>query len=93
MLGINSRIPKFKKGLGSLQLVLPLVPIKIASVDKAKGTFLVFELNTWTGQAATSTKYKKYIRKFEEGTPQEWIDLMRDVMEIWMQNSINRGLD
>ena len=69
MLGINSRIPKFKKGLGSLQPVLPLVPIKLASVDEAKGTFLVFKLNTWTGQAASSKKYKKYIRKFEEGTP------------------------
>ena len=82
MLGINSRVPKFKKGSGSLQPVLPLVPIKIESVDKGKGTFLVFKLNTQTGQAAMSMKDKKYICKFEEGTPQEWIDLMRDVMEI-----------
>ena len=71
MLGIDLRIPKFKKGSGYLQPVLPLISIKLASVDEAKGTFLVFELNTRTGQAATSTKYKKYICKFEEGTPQE----------------------
>ena len=40
-----------------------------------------------------STKYKKYIHKFEEGTPLEWINVMRDVTEIWTQNSINEGLD
>jgi hypothetical protein len=26
---------------------------------------------------------------FEEGSPQQWIDLIRDLEEIWTQNSIN----
>jgi hypothetical protein len=37
--------------------------------------------------------YKKYIRKFEEGTAQEWIDLQRDIQEIWVQNAITGGTD
>jgi hypothetical protein len=45
------------------------------------------------GQSATATMYKKYVRKFEEGTPQMWIDLIRDITEIWTQNSMTGGMD
>jgi len=45
------------------------------------------------GQPADSTKYKKYVRKFEEGTPQQWIDLLRDLEEIWTQNSMTGATD
>ncbi len=48
---------------------------------------------TRVGQPATSTKYKKHVRKFEEGTPQQWIDVLRDMEEIWTQNSVNGGTD
>jgi hypothetical protein len=71
--------------------VLPLVPIKLAAVDHENGMFVVFELKTQVGQPADSTKYKKYVRKFEAGTPQEWIDLLKDVDEIWTQNSMTGG--
>ena len=37
--------------------------------------------------------YKKYVRKFEEGSVQEWIDLLKDLEEIWTQNSIHGGTD
>jgi hypothetical protein len=30
---------------------------------------------------------------FEEGSAQEWIDLQRDIQEIWTQNSITGGTD
>jgi hypothetical protein len=33
------------------------------------------------------------VRVFEEGTPQQWIDLIRDVEEIWTQNTVNGPLD
>jgi hypothetical protein len=33
------------------------------------------------------------VRKFEEGTPQEWIDMLRDLKEIWTQNSMTGGTD
>jgi hypothetical protein len=56
--------------------------------------FLSFELMARVGQPAISTKYKKQVRKFEEGTPQQqWIDLLRNLQEIWTQNSVNGGTD
>jgi hypothetical protein len=36
---------------------------------------------------------KKYVKKFEEGNPQEWIDMLRDLEEIWTQNSMTDGTD
>jgi hypothetical protein len=27
--------------------------------------------------------YKKYVQKFGEGSPQEWIDMLNDLEEIW----------
>ena len=92
MLSIKSRIPKAKRA-GSLQPVIPLVPIKLPTASEDKGKFVAFELKTRVGAANDSTKYKKYVRIFEEGTPQEWIDLLRDLNEIWTQNSMNGGQD
>jgi hypothetical protein len=94
MLSYNSsRIPKFQKKAGSLQPVLPLIPLKLASAKDEKGKFISFELMTQVGQPTTGTKYKKQVRKFEEGTPQQWIDFLRDLQEIWTQNSIVGGTD
>ena len=92
MLRSKSVVPKVKSG-GALAPVLPLVPIELPSVDKDKSMFLVFELKTRVGQPADSTKYKKYVRKFEEGTPQQWIDTLKDLDEIWTQNSMTGGTD
>ena len=92
MLSIKSRIPRAKKP-GSLQPVLPLVPIKLPTIDEEKGKFISFELKTRVGQPASGTKYKKFVRKFEEGGPQEWIDLLKDLDEIWIQNSMDSGQD
>lgn len=92
MLSIQSRIPKTKRA-GSLQPVLPLVPIKLPTIEEEKGKFISFELKTRVGQAESGTKYKKFVRKFEEGGPQEWIDLLKDLHEIWTQNSMNGGQD
>jgi hypothetical protein len=34
------------------------------------------------------------VRKFkEEGTPQEWIDLLKDLNKIWTQNLMTGGMD
>jgi hypothetical protein len=73
--------------------MLPLVPLKLPSAKDEKGMFLSFELMARVGQPATSTKYKKQVRKFEEGTPQQWINLLRDLQEIRTQNSVNGGTD
>jgi hypothetical protein len=77
----------------SLQPVLPLLPEVLPTKDLDKAKFILFKLKSCTGQPAGSTTYKKFVHVFEEGTPQQWIDLIRDVEEIWTQNSINGPLD
>ena len=73
MLSIASRIPK-KKG-GTLQPVLPLIPEMLPSKEDDKAAFLTFELKMQSDQAENATKYKKNVRKFEEGTPRQWVAL------------------
>ena len=92
MLSIASRFPKKKSG--SLQPVLPLIPEKLPmKEDDDKASFLTFELKSKEGQPEGSTKYKKAVRKFEEGSLQQWINLLKDVREIGKQNSIKEGSD
>jgi hypothetical protein len=92
MLSIRSRIPKAKKA-GSLQPVIPLIPLKTLPSEVDKGNYISFMLNTTVGGEGDSPKYRKKVRKFEEGTPQEWIDTLRDLNEIWTQNAIAGGQD
>ena len=88
----NNKFVKFLKP-SPLQPILPLVPEILPSREEEKGKYLSFELKSRAGQPTGSTTYKKYIRVFEEGTPQQWIDLVKDVTEIWTQNTINGPTD
>ena len=81
MFGIQLRIPRVKKA-GYLLHVLPLIPLKLPSVEEDKGKYIAFKLKTRVGQPLDATRYKKYVRKFEEGSPQEWIDMLKDLEEI-----------
>jgi len=92
MLSMHSKIPRVKKS-GHLLPVLPLIPQKTTKMEEEKGRFIAFDLKTRVGQPSDATKYKKYVRKFEEGNPQEWIDMLRDLEEIWTQNSMTEGTD
>ena len=76
-----------------LQPILPLIPEATPTKEEEKGKFLSFELKSRAGQPAGSTTYKKYVHVFEEGTPQQWIDVIKDINEIWTQNSINGPTD
>jgi hypothetical protein len=60
-------------------------------MKEEKGRLIAFSLKTRVGQPSDATKYKKYIKKFEEGSPQEWIDMLRDLEKIWTQNSMTGG--
>jgi hypothetical protein len=93
MLSIQARIPKFKKSTGALQPVLPLVQDKTDKTVDDKTQQVIIELKARVGQANDKTKYKKTINKFEEGTPQQWIDTLKALDEVWMQNSITTGND
>jgi hypothetical protein len=92
MLSMHSKIPRVKKS-GHLLPVLPLIPQKTTKMKEEKGKFIAFDLKTRVGQPSDATKYKKYIRKFEEGNPQESIDMLRDLEEIWTQNFMTGGTD
>jgi hypothetical protein len=70
MLSMHSKIPRVKKS-GHLLPVLPLIPQKTTKMEEEKGKFIAFDLKTRVGQPSDATKYKKYVRKFEEGNPQE----------------------
>ena len=91
MLSVASRIPK-KKG-GTLQPVLSLIPEKLPTKENDKGAFLTFDLKMQFDQAENARKYRKNVRKFKEGTPQQWVDLIKDLRRIWKQNGIEEGSD
>jgi hypothetical protein len=74
-----------------LQHVLPLLPDVLPTKDQDKAKFISFELKSCSGQPAGSTTHKKFVRVFEEGTPQQWINLIRNIEEIWTQNSVNQN--
>ena len=86
-----SRTPAKQPGLYA---ILPLVPEKLTDEEeKDRSKYLEFLLKTRAGSAESAAKYKKSVRIFQEGTPQQWINLMVAVEEIWNQNSITKGPD
>jgi hypothetical protein len=71
-----------------------LIVEKRTTVKDDKTRFVTIELPARVNAPTGAATYKKYIRKFEEGTLQEWIDLQRDIQEIcWVQNTITGGTD
>ena len=90
MFRLNEIMKTSQKRLQPVLSLVPEVPVKISD-DKSK--FITFELKVRAGQPAGSTSYKKYVRVFEEGSPQQWIELMQDLREIWTQNTINGPSD
>ena len=73
--------------------VIPLVRCKIPVDDKDKAAFITFELKVRAGTGAGTPSYKKNMRTFEEGTPQEWMDVLTGLREIWKQNSVVEPTD
>jgi hypothetical protein len=73
--------------------IIPLEKVKIATDDKDKAAFISFELKVRAGAGAGTPSYKKFMRTFEEGSPQEWMDVLTGLREIWKQNSVNGPTD
>jgi len=73
--------------------VLPLVRIKLDSEQKNKANFITFELKIRAGTGPGTPSYKKFVKTFEEGSPQEWMDVLTGLKEIWKQNSVNGPTD
>jgi hypothetical protein len=78
-----------KLKLSLLKPVLPLLPEVLPTKDQDKLKFINFELKSRAIQPAGSTTYKKSMGVFKEGSPQQWINLIGDLQEIWTQSSVN----
>ena len=86
------RIPK-KKNF-RLKPILPLVPIPSKTPGEDKSKFIAIDLRTRAGGGEpTSGTYKKFVPLFEEGDPQAWIDFLKNLEEIWVQNSVSGPSD
>jgi hypothetical protein len=76
-----------------MQPILLLVPERLESYNKDKTTFITFDLKVCAGTGAGTPSYKKHMRTFDEGTPQEWMESLTGVRKIWQQNSVNGAHD
>jgi hypothetical protein len=72
-----------------MQPILPLVPKRLELDNKDKTTFITFDLKVCAGTGAGTPSYKKHMRTFDKGTPQEWMESLTDLGEIWQQNSVS----
>src|SRR5210317_2367664 len=66
----------------SLEAIIPLVPKKSPDQSNQKDKFISFELKARAGQRDSGSTYKKQVKLFDEGTPQEWINLRKDLGEF-----------
>lgn len=73
-----------------LKPCIPLVDTTPIDVDKTQ--LVTYSLKIRPGGANDHT-YKKTVRLFAEGSVTEWIETIRDIHEIWKQNSINGAHD
>jgi hypothetical protein len=80
---------KFDLKKSQVQPILPLSRKYKTDDEQDKTRFIQLELKVRAGAAASTSSYKKTMRVFELGTPQEWLDLVQDVKEVWRQNVVN----
>jgi hypothetical protein len=76
-----------------MQPILPLVPERLESDNKDKTTFIAVDLKVCAGTGAGMPSYKKHMRTFDKGTPQEWMESLTGLRKIWQQNSVNSAHD
>jgi len=68
------------------------LPEVFPKTEENKKLFITMELKSQAGKT-TSGSYKKHLALFDEGTPQQWIDTHKDILEVWTQNSIDGPTD
>jgi hypothetical protein len=83
----------YKKSPGFVP-VIPLVPTQLTAEElKDKLAYITFTLQVSRGTGPGTPNYKKSVRTFEDGDPQQWMDVMTGLREIWLQNSIDDAKD
>jgi len=88
--------PSFFKGMKQKWLskgpaVKPIVPLEREvpeDPDDDKSKFVTMEVKN---RADGKTTYKMSVRVFEEGSPQQWLQLLGDIKLIWVQNSLTKA--
>jgi hypothetical protein len=74
--------------------VIPLLPTKLLLDElKDKAAYISFTLQVSKGMAPGTPTYRKSIRTFEEGDPQQWMEVITGLKEIWAQNLITVPTD
>jgi hypothetical protein len=74
--------------------VIPLLPTKLSSDElKDKAAYIMFTLQVSKVSGPGTQTYRKSIRTFEEGDPQQWMEVVTRLREIWAQNSITAPTD
>jgi hypothetical protein len=74
--------------------VIPLLPTKLSSDElKDKAAYITFTLQVSKGSGPATPTNRKSIRTFEEGDPQQWIEVITGLKEIWAQNLITEPMD
>ena len=86
----------FSSKMAEYEISLHLIPAKIADDKHNKTQYVTLELPTKRGATAsgeTIAKYRKSIRTFEDGSPQEFVDVSQAFAEVWRQSSIDLPQD
>jgi hypothetical protein len=74
--------------------IIPLLPTKLLLDElKDKVAYITFTLQVSKGLAPGTPTYRKSIRTFEEGDPQQWMEVITGLKEIWAQNLITEPTD
>jgi hypothetical protein len=74
--------------------IIPLMPKKLSLDElKDKAAYIRFTLQVSKGLAPGTLTYRKSIRTFEEGDPQQWMEVITGLKEILAQNLVTAPTD
>jgi hypothetical protein len=83
-----------KKATPKFLPIIPLLRTKLLLDElKDKAAYISFTLQVSKGLAPGAPTYRKSIRTFEEGDPQQWMEVITGWKEIWAQNLITVPTD
>jgi hypothetical protein len=72
----------YKRSPGIVPMI-PLLPTKLTAEElKDKSVYIIFTLQISRGAAPGSPSYKKHVQTFEDGDPQQWMEVMTSLREI-----------
>ena len=88
---MSSAIPKKATWL---KPVIPLEETAPRTKDEdERKRYITMSLKTNASSEKDGATYKKRFYLFPDGTPQEWVDILADLEELWAQNSVTTGND